>query len=59
MSDTPAPGNGCELCWQMAYERIHLFGGDQMEHYMKLLKETEGMLGHRPGDTGTKNGDNQ
>jgi hypothetical protein len=47
MTDAPTPTNACELCWQMAYERMHVFGGDQMEHYTKLLKETDGMVGHR------------
>lgn len=46
MSEHGTPGFACEACWDIAYERMHFFGGDQMEHYMKLLKENEGKLGH-------------
>lgn len=46
MSDEKPGSRACELCWSMAFERMHLFGGDQVEHYQKLLRETEGMVGH-------------
>lgn len=45
-ASTQSESRMCELCWQMAYERMVMFGGSQAEHYAKLLPQTEGMLGH-------------
>jgi hypothetical protein len=32
----------CEKCWADAYKAARLLGGDQVEHYHRLLRERAG-----------------
>ena len=31
----------CEACWNEAYRQVQLLGGNQVEHYERLIRETE------------------
>lgn len=33
--------SACEKCWSQAYVQSRMFGGSQVEHYYRLLEETE------------------